>query len=60
VLVAPCQVDRCVRLRLRHLAQHQASRLRLAAGDGIKLRDEPRIEIAGGDVEAEALRFDLP
>jgi len=53
-------VDRCVRLRLRHLAQHQASRLRLAAGDGIKLRDEPRIEIAGGDVEAEALRFDLP
>ena len=32
----------------------------LGAGDGIKLRDEPRIEIAGGDVEAEVLLFDLP
>ncbi len=32
----------------------------LGAGDGIKLRDESRIEIAGGDAEAEVLLFDLP
>jgi len=32
----------------------------LGAGDGVKLRDEQRIEITGGDVEAEVLLFDLP